>query len=84
MHGGGEPGTDAPHLGDVGLLGGTVLSDIPGLGPTRVKELLKHFGSVTRLRGAGEADIAEVKGIGPALATTIHAHLHADGVSAPR
>ena len=63
---------------------GTVLSDIPGLGPTRVKELLKHFGSVTRLRGAGEADIAEVKGIGPALATTIHAHLHADGVSAPR
>ncbi|WP_159599846.1 excinuclease ABC subunit UvrC [Agromyces humi] len=63
---------------------GTVLSDIPGLGPTRVKELLKHFGSVTRLRGASEADIAEVKGIGPALATTIHAHLHADGVSAPR
>jgi excinuclease ABC subunit C len=63
---------------------GTVLSDIPGLGPARVKELLKHFGSVTRLRAAGEADIAEVKGIGPALASTVHAHLHADGVSAPR
>lgn len=63
---------------------GTVLSEIPGLGPARVKELLKHFGSVKRLRAAEQADIAEVKGIGPGLAATVHAHLHADGVSAPR
>ena len=63
---------------------GSVLSGIPGLGPARVKELLKHFGSVKRLRGASEADIAEVKGIGPALAATVHEHLRADGVSAPR
>ena len=62
----------------------TVLSEIPGLGPARVRELLKHFGSVKRLRGAGETEIAEVKGIGPGLAATVHAHLHADGVSAPR
>jgi excinuclease ABC subunit C len=62
----------------------TVLSEIPGLGPARVRELLKHFGSVKRLRGAGEAEIAEVKGIGQTLAATVHAHLHADGVSAPR
>lgn len=62
----------------------TVLSEIPGLGPARVRELLKHFGSVKRLRGAGQTEIAEVKGIGPSLAATIHAHLHADGVSAPR
>jgi excinuclease ABC subunit C len=63
---------------------GTVLSEIPGLGPSRVKELLRHFGSVTRLRSASGADIAEVKGIGPTLAATVHEHLHADGVSAPR
>ncbi|MGW4930651.1 excinuclease ABC subunit UvrC [Agromyces sp. NPDC004153] len=62
----------------------TVLSEIPGLGPARVRELLKHFGSVKRLRSAGETEIAEVKGIGPSLAATVHAHLHADGVSAPR
>ena len=62
----------------------TVLSEIPGLGPARVRELLKHFGSVKRLRGATESEIAEVKGIGPTLAATVHAHLHADGVSAPR
>ncbi len=63
---------------------GTVLSEIPGLGPARVKELLRHFGSVTRLRTASEADIAEVKGLGPGLAATVYRHLRADGVSAPR
>jgi excinuclease ABC subunit C len=63
---------------------GTLLSEIPGLGPSRVKELLRHFGSVSRLRTASETEIAEVKGIGPSLAATVHGHLRADGVSAPR
>ena len=63
---------------------GSVLSEIPGLGPARVKELLRHFGSVTRLRAATEAEIAEVKGIGPALAKTVRGHLRADGAPAPR
>ena len=63
---------------------GTQLSEIPGLGPARVKVLLRHFGSVSRLRAASEAEIAEVKGIGPTLAATVHGHLRADGVSAPR
>ncbi|MBM7504863.1 excinuclease ABC subunit UvrC [Agromyces aurantiacus] len=60
---------------------GTVLSEIPGLGPARVKALLKHFGSVARLRGADEAAIAEVPGIGPALAASIRARL--EGEAAP-
>ncbi|GAA4366932.1 excinuclease ABC subunit UvrC [Agromyces bauzanensis] len=63
---------------------GTLLSEIPGLGPARVKELLRHFGSVSRLRAATESEIGEVKGIGPTLAATVHGHLRADGVSAPR
>ena len=63
---------------------GSVLSEIPGLGPARVKELLRHFGSVTRLRAATETEIAEVKGIGPALASTVHGHLRTDGAPAPR
>ncbi len=50
---------------------GSVLSEIPGLGPARVKELLSHFGSVTRLRAADPAAIAEVKGVGPVIARTI-------------
>ena len=63
---------------------GSVLSEIPGLGPARVKELLRHFGSVSRLRAATEIEITEVKGIGPALAATVHARLRTDGGSAPR
>ena len=36
-----------------------------------MKTLLRHFGSVKKLRAAAPAEIAEVKGIGPALATAI-------------
>ena len=50
---------------------GSVLSEIPGLGPARVKVLLKHFGSVARLKSAEADEIAEVRGIGPALASAI-------------
>jgi excinuclease ABC subunit C len=49
----------------------SVLAEIPGLGPSRVQVLLKHFGSVTRLRAADSAAISEVRGIGPVLAATI-------------
>lgn len=54
---------------------GSVLADIPGLGPARVKSLLAHFGSVARLRQAGPDRIAEVRGIGPALALTVATRL---------
>ncbi|MFB2599845.1 excinuclease ABC subunit UvrC [Herbiconiux sp. P17] len=53
----------------------SVLSDVPGLGPSRVRELLKHFGSVSELRKADAAAIAEVKGIGPLLAESIRSTL---------
>ncbi|WP_336646174.1 excinuclease ABC subunit UvrC [Microbacterium sp. USHLN186] len=53
----------------------TVLREIPGLGDARIKALLTHFGSVTALRGSTPEQISEVPGIGPVLATTIHAHL---------
>lgn len=49
----------------------SVLSEIPGLGPARVKVLLAHFGSVARLKAASADDIAEVRGVGPALAAAI-------------
>jgi excinuclease ABC subunit C len=51
------------------------LSEIPGLGPARVREILKHFGSVTRLRAADADAIAEVRGVGPVLATQIYERL---------
>ena len=53
----------------------SVLSEVPGLGASRIKVLLKHFGSVTALRGAAPSEIEEVQGIGPVLAQNIHTHL---------
>ncbi|RLP82783.1 excinuclease ABC subunit UvrC [Mycetocola lacteus] len=49
----------------------TILGEIPGLGPARISALLKHFGSVARLREADAAAIAEVSGVGENLAETI-------------
>jgi excinuclease ABC subunit C len=51
------------------------LSEIPGLGPARVKEILRHFGSVTRLRAAEPDAIAEVRGVGATLARQIYEQL---------
>jgi excinuclease ABC subunit C len=53
----------------------TVLGEIPGLGPSRVRELLKHFGSVAQLRQATPEQIAEVRGVGPRLATAVFERL---------
>jgi excinuclease ABC subunit C len=61
---------------------GSVLSEIPGLGPARVKELLRHFGSVTRLRAASPEAIAEVRGIGPAIAIVVHERLKGENSGA--
>jgi len=55
----------------------SVLADIPGLGPARVKLLLKHFGSVARLKEASVEEIAEVRGIGPVIAGTIRERVNA-------
>ena len=62
----------------------TVLREIPGLGDARIKALLTHFGSVTALRGSSPEQISEVAGIGPVLASTIHAHLAGGQVPATR
>ncbi|QJU53564.1 excinuclease ABC subunit UvrC [Herbiconiux sp. KACC 21604] len=53
----------------------SVLTEVPGLGPARVRELLRHFGSVSELKKADVEAIAAVKGIGPQLAGTIRSTL---------
>ncbi|MFG2130220.1 excinuclease ABC subunit UvrC [Streptomyces sp. NPDC048751] len=47
------------------------LDDVPGLGETRKQALIKHFGSVKRLRSATIDQICEVPGIGRKTAETI-------------
>jgi excinuclease ABC subunit C len=49
----------------------SVLDEIPGLGPTRRKALLREFGSMKRLRAATADEVAEVGGIGPATAASV-------------
>lgn len=53
----------------------SALDRVPGLGPARQKELVKHFGSVKKIREATVDELIAVKGIGPALAQTIHGTL---------
>lgn len=55
----------------------SMLSEVPGLGPVRVRRLLQHFGSVKRLRDADVDAIAKVPGIGVGLATVVHRELRA-------
>lgn len=51
------------------------LSEIPGVGPKRVQQLLRHFGSATRLRNASLAELSAVPGLGARTAEQILAHL---------
>ncbi|MDT0265092.1 excinuclease ABC subunit UvrC [Streptomyces sp. DSM 44915] len=59
------------------------LDAIPGLGETRKKALLKHFGSVKRLRAATVEEISEVPGIGRKTAETVAAALAGQAQAAP-
>ena len=52
------------------------LDDIPGVGATRKRALLKAFGSVARLRTATVEEIQATPGVGPGLARTLYERLH--------
>ncbi|MCL2259249.1 MAG: excinuclease ABC subunit UvrC [Proteobacteria bacterium] len=54
----------------------TRLDEIPGIGSARKRCLLQHFGSHKRLKEASCAEIAEVCGIGEALAAKLFDSLH--------
>ncbi|MFD9933587.1 excinuclease ABC subunit UvrC [Streptomyces massasporeus] len=59
------------------------LDDVPGLGETRKQALLKHFGSLKKLRSATIDQICEVPGIGRKTAETIAAALARSAPAAP-
>ncbi|QOY61884.1 excinuclease ABC subunit UvrC [Lysobacter sp. H21R4] len=52
------------------------LEDIPGIGPRRRGNLLRHFGGLGGLKAAGVEEISRVDGINAALAERIYASLH--------
>jgi excinuclease ABC subunit C len=49
----------------------SVLDDVPGLGEVRRKVLMRHFGSLRKLRAASVDEIAELPGFGQRTATAI-------------
>jgi excinuclease ABC subunit C len=57
------------------------LEEIPGLGPKRRRELLRQFGGLQGIRGAGVDDLVKVRGISRSLAQKIYDDLHLDGGS---
>ena len=54
------------------------LEDVAGVGPTRRRELLKHFGGLQELGRASVEEIAKTPGISKKLAEQIYAVLHSE------
>jgi excinuclease ABC subunit C len=54
----------------------SILETIPGLGPVKRRELLKHFGGLQGILRAGIDDFVQIRGLGRSLAEVIYEHLH--------
>jgi excinuclease ABC subunit C len=54
----------------------SALDGVPGLGPSRKTALLRHFGSVRKLRAADVEEIAALPGFGRRTAAVVLAALH--------
>jgi excinuclease ABC subunit C len=52
------------------------LDEVPGIGPSRKRALLQHFGSAKAVSRAGIADLESVGGISAQMAKTIYDHFH--------
>lgn len=52
------------------------LNEIPGVGPATKKDLLKHFGSLKKIKTATIDELREVKGVGDATASVIFDFFH--------
>jgi excinuclease ABC subunit C len=59
------------------------LSDIPGLGPKRIKELLAHFRSIDAIQLASVETLAAAPGMGPGLARVVWEYFHPQELEAP-
>jgi excinuclease ABC subunit C len=55
---------------------GSGIEDIPGIGPTRRRNLLAQFGGIGGVKAATVEDLRRVSGISTSLAQAIYQHLH--------
>jgi excinuclease ABC subunit C len=55
------------------------LDEIPGIGPTRKRALLRHFGTAKAVSRAGLTDLEQVPGINSGTAKLVYDHFHEGG-----
>lgn len=55
------------------------LDEIPGIGPSRKRALLLHFGTASKVRAASLQDLQRAPGVSDAVARTIYDFYHAGG-----
>ncbi len=56
----------------------SILDGLPGIGPTRKRALLKHFGSPEAMLGASREELEAVPGVPSKVARQLHAHLRVE------
>ncbi len=54
----------------------SVLDEIESIGPSRKKKLLRHFGSLSKIKNASEESLQEVPGISQLVAQAIYQYFH--------
>jgi len=57
----------------------STLDDVPGIGPTRKRALLMHFGTARAVKGAALEDLAKAPGISKAIARQLYDYFHPGG-----
>jgi excinuclease ABC subunit C len=57
----------------------STLDDVPGIGPTRKRALLMHFGTARAVKGAALEDLEKAPGISSATARQVYDYFHPGG-----
>lgn len=57
-------------------MGSSPLDEVPGIGPSRKKALLMHFGTARAVRGASLEDLQKAPGVSAAVAQAVHDFYH--------
>jgi excinuclease ABC subunit C len=54
----------------------SVLDDIPGIGPTRRKALMKYFGDISKIREANVEELVKVDTMNERSAQAVYQYFH--------
>jgi excinuclease ABC subunit C len=57
----------------------SIMDDLPGIGPSRKRALLKHFGSPDAALAATREELEQVPGLPQKVARDLYAHVNKTG-----